>query len=172
MEDHMSLSRKRRRELKKLRKLANHLANEQREVLGHAGEVLNEAGQQARKLGNEHLVPRVETALQSIRPGVETGVDIARGVSRNVRRAAAPYAASALARTINMLEKADNKDAAKRLQRYGEKQGLLKRRGRVGGVIALILGGVAAAAVGYSLWQAFREDDELWVAPEQDSQDS
>ncbi len=165
----MSLSRKRRRELKKLRKLTNRLVDEQREVLGQAGMVLNEAGLQARKLGNEHLVPRVENAYDRVRPGVEAGVSLARGFGRSVRQATTPVAAAALARTIAALEKADNKDAAKSLERFGRKQGLIKRRTSVGGVIAAILGTVAAAAVGYSLWQAFRDDDELWVAPESDS---
>ena len=37
-----------------------------------------------------------------------------------------------------------------------------------GGVIAIGLGIAAAAGVGYALWQAFRSDDELWVAPDED----
>ncbi|MGO1434111.1 MAG: DNA/RNA helicase [Canibacter sp.] len=166
----MSLSRKRRRELKKLRKLTNSLVGQQREVIDHAGSVLHEAGSQARKIGNEHLVPRIEDAYNRAAPTVEAGFDVARGFGRSLRNATAPVAAGALARAVAALETSDNKDAARRLRRYGERQGLLKKKRGVGGIIGAILGTVAAVAVGYSLWQAFRDDDELWVAPpEQDA---
>lgn len=162
----MSLSRKRRKELKKLKKLTAQLADEQRLVLGHAGSVLGEAGYQARKLGDELVKPRVADAYSKVRPSVEASADFARGVGASVRRAATPVAASALARTISALEKTDNKEAAKRLKRFAKDQGFVKRRRGVFGTIALVLGGLVAAAVGYSLWQAFSEDEELWVAPE------
>ena len=166
----MSLSRKRRRELKKLRKLTNRLVGEQREVIDQAGSVLYEAGNQARKLGSEHLVPRIEDAYNRARPTVEAGVDVARGFGRSVRNATAPIAAGALVRAVTALETSENKDAARRLRKYGEQHGLIKKKRGVGGVIGAILGTVAAVAVGYSLWQAFRDDDELWVAPpEQDA---
>ncbi|WP_166987891.1 DNA/RNA helicase [Canibacter zhoujuaniae] len=165
----MSLSRKRRRELKKLNKLANGLLQEQREVLGHAGVVLAEAGHQARKLGNEHLLPRVEGAYNSVRPAVETGVGAVRSVWNRFTKAATPVAASALSKTVNALEQAEQKELADRLARLGVKSGLIKRKRRVvGGIFAAVAGAAAVAAVGYTLFQAFRDDEEVWVAPESD----
>ena len=63
----------------------------------------------------------------------------------------------------------DNRDAAMQVQKFGVQQGLLKpakKKCRVGRILAIGAGVAAAGAVGYTLWQAFRSDDELWVAPE------
>ncbi|GAA2189297.1 MULTISPECIES: DNA/RNA helicase [Leucobacter] len=162
----MNLSRKRRRELRKLRKNAQELLDQQRVVLGHAGEVLGQAGGQARRLSDEHLMPRVDGAIEAVRPTVDRGVASARRAADTVRRATTPFVASALARTIQALDEIDNPKAAKKVRGFGERSGYLKPKKSAGGVIALGLGVVAAAGVGYALWQAFRTDDELWVAPE------
>ncbi|MGI8392380.1 DNA/RNA helicase [Leucobacter sp. W1038] len=164
----MSLSRKRRRELKRLRSQAEELLDQQRIVLGHAGSVLQEAGRQAKNLGGEYVTPRVNDAIEGVRPTIDRGVVAAHRAADRVRRVAAPIVATALANTIRTLEQMENPDAAGQLRTFGEQRGLLKpsKNRRVGGVIALGLGVVAAAGVGYALWQAFRSDDELWVAPE------
>ncbi|WP_053383061.1 hypothetical protein [Leucobacter celer] len=164
----MKLSRKRRRELRRLRNDAQELLDQQRFVLGHAGDVLNQAGRQARHLSDEHLAPRVDETLEAVRPTIDRGVDSARRAADNVRRFTAPFVASALARTIRTLDELDNKDAAKQVRGFGERTGYLKpeKKKRAGGIIALGLGIAAAAGVGYALWQAFRTDDDLWVAPE------
>lgn len=163
----MNLSRKRRRELRKLRKNAQELLDQQRLVLGHAGEVLGQAGSQARRLSDEHLAPRVDDAIEAVRPKIDRGVANARRAADTVRRATTPFVASALARTIRTLDELDNHDAAKQVRGFGERSGYLKAEKKSkGGVIALGIGVVAAVGVGYALWQAFRTDDELWVAPE------
>lgn len=163
----MKLSRKRRRELRRLRGEAQELLDQQRVVLGHAGDVLNEAGRQARKLSDEHLAPRVDETLETVRPAIDRGVASARRAADNVRRFSAPFVASALARTIRTLDELDNHDAAKQVRGFGERSGYLKpQKKKVGGWIALGLGVTAAVGVGYAIWQAFRTDDELWVAPE------
>lgn len=163
----MKLSRKRRRELRRLRNEAQELLDQQRVVLGHAGDVLQQAGRQARRLSDEHLAPRVDETLEAVRPAVDRGVASARRAADGVRRVTAPLVASALARTIRTLDELDNKDAAKQVRGFGERTGYLKPEKKgVGGIIALGLGIAAAAGVGYALWQAFRTDDELWVAPE------
>ena len=164
----MKLSRKRRRELRRLRNDAQELLDQQRVVLGHAGEVLNQAGRQAKRLSDEHLAPRVDETIEAVRPTIDRGVDSARRAADNVRRFTAPFVASALARTIRTLDELDNQDAAKQVRGFGERTGYLKpeKKSRAGGIIALGLGLAAAAGVGYALWQAFRTDDDLWVAPE------
>ncbi|UOQ57045.1 DUF5324 family protein [Leucobacter allii] len=164
----MNLSRKRRRELRRLRGDAQELLDQQRIVLGHAGDVLNEAGRQAKRLSDEHLAPRVEDALEAARPTIDRGVASARRAADTIRRVTTPVVAGALATTIHKLDELEQRDAAKQIRGFGERTGYLqpaKKRG-AGGVIALVLGGIAAVGVGYALWQAFRTDDELWVAPE------
>ncbi|KTR87067.1 hypothetical protein [Leucobacter chromiiresistens] len=162
----MNLSRKRRRELRKLRKNAQELLDQQRVVLGHAGEVLGQVGGQARHLSDEHLMPRVDGALEAVRPTLDRGVATARRAASTVRRATTPIVASALARTIQTLDEIDNPKAAKKVRGFGERSGYLKPKKKAGGVVAVGLGVAAAVGVGYALWQAFRTDDELWVAPE------
>lgn len=166
----MSLSRKRKRELNKLRSQAEVLLDEQREILGHAGVLAQEAGRQAKHLGNEVVVPRVNDAIEGVRPKIDRGVETARRAQANVRLLVAPLLASALASTIRGLERIDNNDAARQVQAFGVQQGLIqapkKKRSGVGRFIAIGAGVAAAGAIGYTLWQAFRSDDELWVAPE------
>ncbi|PRI12344.1 DNA/RNA helicase [Leucobacter massiliensis] len=162
----MKLSRKRRRELRRLRNDAQELLEQQRVVLGHAGEVLQKAGRQAKHLSDEHLAPRVDETLEAVRPTVDRGVASARRAADNVRRFTAPFVASALARTISTLDELDNPKAAKQVRSFGERSGYLKKKRSAGGIVAIGLGVVAAAGVGYALWQAFRTDDELWVSPE------
>ncbi|WP_336652457.1 MULTISPECIES: DNA/RNA helicase [unclassified Leucobacter] len=164
----MKLSRKRRRELRRLRKDAQELLDQQRVVLGHAGDVLHSAGHQARRLSDEHLQPRIDRAVETARPTIERGVMSARRSAENVRRFSAPFVAAALTRTIRALDEIENHDAAKQVRGFGERTGYLKptKKRRAGGVIALGLGLAAAAGVGYALWQAFRTDEDLWVAPE------
>lgn len=164
----MKLSRKRRRELRRLKGTAQELLDHQRVVLAHAGDVLQEAGRQAKHLSDEHVAPRVDETIEAVRPTVDRGVASARRAADNVRRVSAPFVASALARTIRTLDELDNPQAAKQVRGFGERSGYLKptKKKRAGGVIAIGLGVAAAVGVGYALWQAFRTDDELWVAPE------
>ncbi|WP_336660116.1 DNA/RNA helicase [Leucobacter sp. USHLN153] len=166
----MNLSRKRRRELRKLRKNAQELLDQQRVVLSHAGEVLGQAGGQARRLSDEHLAPRIDDALEVVRPKIDRGVASARRAADSVRRATTPIVASALARTIHTLDELDNHKAAKQVRDFGKRSGYLRpEKKSKGGIVALGVGIAAAAGVGYALWQAFRTDDELWVAPESDT---
>lgn len=166
----MSLSRKRKRELKKLRSQAEQLLDHQRDILGHAGLVAQEAGRQARFLGDEVVAPRVNEALEGVRPTIDRGVNAARRVSNTARLLVAPVLAGALASTVRGLERVESHDAARQLQTFGVQQGLLqapKKRFGIGRVLAIGAGVVAAGAIGYALWQAFRDDDELWVSPEE-----
>ncbi|MBL3699514.1 DNA/RNA helicase [Leucobacter luti] len=168
----MKLSRKRRRELRSLRGDAQELLDQQRIVLSHAGDVLGQAGRQAKLLSDEHLAPRVDETLEAVRPTVDRGVASARRAANSVRRVTTPLVASALARTIRALDEIESPQAAAQVRSFGERAGYIapvKKKRKAGGIIALSLGAVAAVGVGYALWQAFRTDDELWVAPEHSS---
>lgn len=164
----MNLSRKRRRELRHLRSDAQELLDQQMIVLGNAGNVLKQAGHQARLLSDEHVAPRVEDTVERIRPTVDRGVAGARRAAHTVKRVTAPVVATALANTIRALDEIES-PAAKQVRGFGERTGYItpaKKKSNAGGLIALGIGLAAAAGVGYALWQAFRTDDELWVAPE------
>ncbi|MBO1901286.1 DNA/RNA helicase [Leucobacter weissii] len=167
----MSLSRKRRRQLKRLRGQAEDLLEQQRVVLSHAGGVAQEAGRQAKELNAEFVAPRVNSAIESARPVIDRGISKARRTADQVRLVTAPLVASALVGAVNSLDRLENREAARHLQSFGEKSGILKpaKKRRAGSIVAIGLGVAAAAAVGYTLWQAFRSDDELWVAPEDDA---
>ncbi len=165
----MKLSRKRRRELRHLRSEAQQLLDQQLHVLGNANTVMKQAGHQARLLSDEHVAPRVDQAVERARPTVDRGVAGARRAAKAVRRVTTPLVASALANTIRALDDIDNNDAAAQVRGFGERTGFLapakKKRSAVG-IVALGLGVATAVGVGYALWQAFRTDDELWIAPE------
>ncbi|MEY2849834.1 MAG: hypothetical protein RI885_2501 [Actinomycetota bacterium] len=82
----MGLSRKRAKELKKLKKAANELWEEQREVVGHASGVVREAGRQIGNAGREEVVPRVrDTVDNRIRPAVNSGLSAARSTVNDAR---------------------------------------------------------------------------------------
>lgn len=165
----MSLSRKDRRELKKLRGQAQVLLEEQREVLGHAGALAQQAGRQAKRLSDTYVAPRIDDAFEGVRPLVDRGVSTARRAGTNARLLIAPVLAGALASTIRGLERVENVEAARQLQRFGVERGILakpKRAFGFGKVFAIVAGVLSVSAVAYVFWQAFREDDELWLSPE------
>lgn len=165
----MKLSRKRRRELRHLRSQAQDLLDQQRVVLAQAGDVMHAASRQAKHLNREVVAPRVDVAMESVRPVVDRGVFAARRAAAQVRSVTAPVVSSALGAAVRTLEQVESGQAARQLRSFGEQRGLIapvrKRRG-AGRVIAAGLGIAAAAGVAYVVWQAFRSDDELWISPE------
>lgn len=163
----MKLSRKRRRELKKLRSQTEDLLEHQREVLGHAGDVLSEAKRQAKHLSDEKISPKIDDAVSHLRPHVDRSVTAARRAANRVRIAVAPVVATALASTVKSLEKMESTDAARQVRSFGEQHGLLEKpkKRRWLTITAIGLGVAVAGAVGYTLWQAFRSDeDDMWVS--------
>ena len=168
----MKLSRKRKRELKQLRSFAESVLDEQRVVLGRAGDVLQLAGSQAKHLSDEHVAPRVNEAVDQVRPVVDRSVNAARNAADTVKRVATPVVASALVKTARALDSIDDpraRQASQNITKLSERSGLVpqKKKRNVGGIIAIGLGVAAAVGVGYALWQAFRADDELWVASDE-----
>ena len=74
----MSLSRKRQRELDRLKRQAEDLWEEQQEVLDRATALAREARRQAGNYAREEIQPRVRTAY-------ETGAGSVRGVALSAR---------------------------------------------------------------------------------------
>jgi hypothetical protein len=183
----MGLSRKRERELKRLRNSASDLWDDQREVLEHASHVVREAGKQVGYLGREQVVPKVRGTIDHrIKPTVASGVAATRHVAGSARDKVAhdvfPSVASAIASALAVIEVAKDakvKEASRQLAKAGDKASKVgKKVGRKVGVvkpapkrgpgryILLGLGVVAAASVAYAAWQTLREDDDLWISDE------
>lgn len=82
----MGLSRKRGKELKKLRNSAGELWEEQREVLDRASHVLREAGRQLGNVSKEEVVPRVRGVVDGqLRPAVTSSYNATRSVVGDAR---------------------------------------------------------------------------------------
>lgn len=179
----MGLSRKRERELKKLKHSASELWEDQREVLEHASKVVREAGKQVGYLGKEQVVPRVRGTIdQRIRPTVASGVASTRHIADTAREKISgevlPSVASAIASALAVIEVAKDakvKEVNRQLAKAGKKASQAGRRFGVvkpepkrgpGRYILLALGAIGAAGVAYAAWQTLREDEDLWVSDE------
>jgi hypothetical protein len=175
----MSLSRKRRKELERLRKSADELWSHQQEVLERANAVAREAGRQAGILTREEVVPRVvESYEHYVRPRVTATQGLAQGVRERLTSGTIPGIGASLGTGLGtaigtVMSVGDvAKDARVRaalsrlhLQKPVEVE---KKGAGVGTYVAVGAALVAAAGVAYAVWQTFKADDELWVADEDD----
>ena len=83
----MSLTRKRKKELRKLRSSAEELWGNQQTVLEHANYVAREASRQLGHLTREEFVPRARAGYESyVRPGVDQARDFARAAGSTAER--------------------------------------------------------------------------------------
>lgn len=187
----MSVSRKRKKQLRKLQNQANKLWESQQVLFGEAGDVARQAGRQIGYYGREQVVPTVQASYDRYAvPAIEKGVDFSKHVLTD---RIVPAAGSVVGSALSVWDAAndtrarlaagkgfdfDTKAYAKKADKYGKKatKQLSKRVAGIhapvkhksgigaGGVIAIILGVVAAGGVIYAAWQTLRADDELWVA--------
>ena len=163
----MSLSRKRKKELRKLQSQANALWESQQVLVGEAANVAREASRQLGHFGREQVAPRVKVGYeQYAAPYVDKGLQVSKTVlEKNIVPAAGAVVGSALS-AWDAANETRSRLAAGRgfsLPRVSppapQKQGM-----GAGGIIAIILGVAAALGVLYAAWQTLRADDELWVA--------
>lgn len=156
----MSLTRKRKKELRRLQNDATELWEHQQQLVGHAADVAREAGRQLGNAGREQVLPVVQDAYKrNIAPTVDRGVKFGRHV---VDDKVVPIVGGVVGSALSAWDVANAK-----------RQGLTVSRGRIvkkkqgpglGAIVAIVLGAAAAAGVLYAAWQALRTDDELWVA--------
>lgn len=186
----MNLSRKNKRNLKRLRKDAAKLWAEQQAVNEHAAAVMAKARSHAIDISKKDLVPAARDAYESnLRPSLERSLKAARDAYDDARvrvgGTVMPRAAGAAGSIAGLLSQAAgsrdefkapaknakhlSKDLKKRADRavreYNKKTG--KGGLGVGGWTLIGAGVAAAAAAGYALWQTFRADDDLWIADEE-----
>lgn len=161
----MALSRKRQKELNRLKRDAERLWDEQREAIEHATDVLKDARRQAANFAREEVRPRV-------RESVQHGFGAAREVASTARDRVTDDVFPAITRRIGsalaVLEAAKNpqvRDVVRRVSRAGQKAGVVTppKSNGPGRYILLGLGAVAVLGVAYAAWQTLRADDDLWI---------
>ena len=161
----MALSRKRQRELNRLKRDAERLWDEQREAIEHATVVLKDARRQASNYAREELQPRV-------RESVRDGFGAARGAAHSARERFTDDVLPAISGTIGsalaVLEAAKNpqvREVVRRVSSAGQKAGIVTppKSSGPGRYILIGLGVVAAAGIAYAAWQTLRADDDLWI---------
>ena len=166
----MSLSRKRKKELRKLQGQANRLWESQQVLVGEAATVAKEARRQLGNYSREQLVPQAkETYGKYAAPYVDKGVAVSKHL---VNDKVVPAAGAVMGSAMSVWDAANetrSKLAGGRGFSFAPgRQAVIeppKKSGiGAGGVIAIIFGIVAALGVAYAAWQTLRADDELWVA--------
>lgn len=184
-EDFVGLSRKRRKELERLRGTASDLWDEQKEVLDRASRVVREASRQVAGLSREEVAPRVRDAVDNhLRPGVASGIAATRSAAGTTREKfvddVLPAVTSALSSALAVIEASKNpqvREALSRVGKAGAKVGSkvgskvvpsAAKSSGPGRYILIGVGLVAAAGLAYAAWQTLRADDELWVSDEPD----
>ena len=186
----MSLSRKRKKELRKLQVQANKLWETQQVLVGEAADIAREAGRQLGHFGREQVDPRRagDATASTPRPYVDKSNSIRsrfcpRRSSRRRAPSSAPHCPYGMPRTtpgrVWLRAKASSCPTPPPMRKKADKYGAQaskklaarltvldppKQGMGAGGVIAIILGVAAAAGVLYAAWQTLRADDELWVA--------
>ncbi len=182
----MSLSRKRKKELRKLQNQATTLWESQQVLLGQAGDVAREAGRQLGHYNREQVVPGVQQTYEKYAaPYVNQGLQTSKKVyNKNIVPAAGAVIGSALSvwdaanekrsdlaagRGFGSLDLAALQKNAQKYRKKASKQLVVntappKKGIGAGGVIAIVFGVAAAVGVLYAAWQTLRADDELWVA--------
>ena len=165
----MSLSRKRRKELKRLRSSAEELWGNQQHVLEQANSVAREASRALGNLTREEFVPRVRTGYdQYVRPGFDATRSLARNAGDAVDRTVTPTIGNALGYLMSIGDVANDARVRRALGRVSLRSPVVEKKGPgVGTYLAIGAGIVAAAGVAYAVWQTFRADDELWVADDE-----
>jgi hypothetical protein len=157
----VSLSRKRKKELRRLQNDANQLWENQQVLVGHAADVAREAGRQLGNINREQVVPVIQdTYNRRVAPVVDRGVKIGKHV---VDDKFVPIVGGVVGSALTAWDVANAKRHGVAVQ--ARKATAPQKSGPgLGSVIAIILGAAAAVGVLYAAWQALRADDELWVA--------
>ncbi len=174
----MELSRKRRKELARLKRGASELWDDQKDVLDQATKVVREARRQLAKVSREEVAPRVRDVYETrVRPGVESGLDAGRQFAGSAREKVTkdvlPAVSSALGTALAALEVVRNPQVREILGRVGKSasKAVTPARATPGAARYILIGVglVAAAGFAYAAWQTLRADDELWVSDEPES---
>ena len=166
----MSLSRKRRKELKRLRSSAEELWGNQQVVLDHAAHVAREASRQLGAVGREEVLPRVQAGYEHyLAPSVARAGQVARTAGQRLERDVLPGVGKWIGTVLSVGDVAREQRVRRALARISPALAPEPKK-RLGAGSIIGLGALAAliGALGYAVYQTFRADDELWVADESD----
>lgn len=166
----MALSRKRQKELRRLKRSADELWQEQREAIDHASRVLREARRQAGNYAREEVGPRVRSTYDDrVRPAVASA-------RRSINHDVLPAVSGAVGSALAMLEVSRDprvREVVRRARTVPERiparlgkvtpLPVAKKKTPVGRYVALGIGAIAVAGVLYAAWQTLRADDDLWI---------
>jgi hypothetical protein len=159
----VSLTRKRKKELKQLQDQANKLWSAQQGLMSDAAGVAKEAGRQLGNYNREQVQPRIQANYSKYAaPYVDKGVSASQRVLND---RVIPAAGAVVGSALSVWDAANEKRGG-----LGSGRGVIaapvetKKGMGAGGVIALLLGIGAAVGIIYAAWQTLRADDELWVA--------
>nr|WP_240977882.1 hypothetical protein [Planctomonas sp. JC2975] len=162
------MSRKRQKELNRLRAEALALWGVQQDLLGRANVVAQEAGRQAVHLTREEVSPRVREGYdQYVRPVTRAAGD---AISNNV----VPAMGTVLGTALSVADVAHDTRVQAAVKRLQAAKGELTNKAQpeksgpgFGTYLALAVAAVAVIGIAYAVWQTFRADDELWVAEDE-----
>lgn len=177
----MGSTKKRQRELVRLKRDAGDVWDEQRAVIDHARAVVKQASRQVSDYARNEVSPRIrKTVDERVKPAVASGAKATRHAASVTRDKLAddvvPAVSSALGSALSALNKVKRKgerEAAKAAlelrsesRKLGKKVGVIKPSPGPGRYILIGLGVVAAAGLAYAVWQTLRADDDLWIEDE------
>lgn len=157
----MNLSRKRKKELRKLQDDAGQLWEAQQVLVGHAADIAREAGRQLGNFNREQVVPTVQdTYARRVAPSVDRGLKVGKQV---VDERVVPLVGGVVGTALSAWDVANAK--RRKVMGVPAPVAVVPKKGPgLGSVVALVLGAAAAVGVIVAAWQALRADDELWVA--------
>ena len=177
----MALSRKRQKELNRLKRSAEELWDEQRDALEHASAVLKDARRQAANYAREEVGPRARDTYDSrVRPAVASGVAAGRSAASRAGERLSddllPALSGAIGSALAMVEVAKDPRVRAVLKQassaatsvgttVGRKVHIVEpaKKSGPGKYILISLGAIAAVGVLYAAWQTLRADDDLWI---------
>ncbi|GAA3663264.1 DNA helicase [Microbacterium marinilacus] len=165
----MSLTKKRKKELRKLQDSAAHLWEAQQVLVSDAADVAREAGRQLGNFNRERVAPVIDDKyhhyVEPVVDRVAPYVDSSRKASKQfLDSKVVPTVGSAVGKALSAWDAANDTRIRIAKQRAGIPFVEPKKKRSAGPIIAIVLGVAAAGAVLYAAWQTLRADDELWVA--------
>lgn len=141
-----------------MRRDAERLLRQQREVLSEAGHVLRQASREAGRVVHDDIYPNVATGARRA----------AGGARDRIVHDVIPSIASVIGSTMSVVDAARG-GVSQGVSRFrGSSPVAAPARGGIGKYIAIGLGVAVAVGIGYVIYQTFRADDELWVEEDLD----
>jgi hypothetical protein len=145
---------------KEIRRDADRLLRQQREVLAEAATVLRAAGREAGRYAHDDLYPRFSEGTRHA----------ARSARDRLVGDVIPSIASVVGSTMSVVDAARGRQSllGRALKSVPNRTAPVAAKAGAGKYIAVGLGLAVALGVGYVIYQTFRADDELWVEEDLD----